>query len=121
MVTVYQDIINSSAIFALAWSQGGPPAYSETLRADTQIRGALIVMSPFVPQDLPPLENAQGKAFYILHSPDDPLPISMALQARDLLEENGAVTHLEMYPGGHELPDDILERLRDGFRWLEKN
>ena len=41
-------------------------------------------MSVFKPDQLPPLANAEGRAYFILHSPDDFIPIRMTHEARDV-------------------------------------
>ena len=77
-------------------------------------------MSVFKPQTLPPIENANGLAFYILHSPQDFIPIKYAEAARDQLRAAGATTKLATYEGGHGWRRGVYQDLRDGIRWLEE-
>ena len=59
-------------------------------------------MSVFKPGLLPPLEKAEGHAYFLYHSPDDRVcPFRMAEQAEKDLKENGAVVKLTTYQGGH--------------------
>ncbi len=77
-------------------------------------------MSVFKPQTLPPIENASGLAFYILHSPQDFIRMEYAEAARDQLRAAGAKTKLTTYEGGHGWRRTTYPNLRDGIRWLEK-
>ncbi len=77
-------------------------------------------MSVFKPDRLPPLANAEGRAYFILHSPDDFIPIRMTHEARDVLHENGARVELVTYAGGHGWRGDVYGNLRRGIHWLEQ-
>jgi predicted esterase len=77
-------------------------------------------MSVFKPDQLPPLENAKGHAYYVLHSPEDFIPIRMAEQACDALGEHGATVKLETYSGGHGWRGDVYGMIRTGIQWLEE-
>lgn len=120
---VIQDVkskveVNAECIYVLAWSSGGPAAYAMTLRVDNPIKGAFIAMSVFKPRQLPKLENAKGQAFYLLHSPEDFIPMAIPEQALTLLREHGATVRLETYPGGHGWKGDIFGTIRTGMKWL---
>lgn len=112
--------IDERHIFVLAWSSSGPAAYAIALQPNTRVTGAFVAMSVFKPQTLPPIENASGLAFYILHSPQDFIPIRDAEAARDQLRAAGAKTKLTMYKGGHGWRGNIYQNMRDGIRWLEE-
>jgi poly(3-hydroxybutyrate) depolymerase len=56
--------------FTLTWSSSGPAAYALSLNSD-KITGSFIAMSVFKPGQLPPLEKAKGRAYFLYHSPDD--------------------------------------------------
>jgi len=107
-------------VYVLGWSSGGPPAYAATLTPESSIQGAFILASVFKPPYLPDLAGADGKSFFILHSPDDFIPIRMAEQARDNLQAHGARTLLETYPDGHGWPRKLDVVMR-GLEFLEKD
>ncbi|MEZ6242119.1 MAG: hypothetical protein R3B57_03670 [Phycisphaerales bacterium] len=113
--------IDPRNIYILGWSSGGPASYATTLTAGSPIRGALVAMSVFKPEMLPPLNAAAGKAFYILHSPQDFIPMRFPEDARDRLARAGAKTKLEPYEGGHGWHADPFALIRAGVEWLEKN
>jgi predicted esterase len=69
---------------------------------------------------LPPLKHAEGRSFYILHSPEDFIPIRMAEQAETKLRANGGRAKLATYEGGHGWRSDVYGMIREGVRWLEK-
>ena len=112
--------IDEKYILMLAWSSSGPPTYAITLLPDTRVRGAFVAMSVFKPEMLPPIENVSDLAFYILHSPQDFIPIKHAEAARDQLRAAGAKTKLTTYKGGHGWRGNVYQNLRDGIRWLEE-
>lgn len=115
-----REPIDANHVYVLGWSSGGPPAYTATLDPKTSLRGAFILASVFKPPFLPHLAGADGKSFFILHSPDDFIPIRMAEQARDELQAHGATTLLETYPDGHGWPRrlDVVAR---GLAFLERH
>jgi predicted esterase len=79
-------------------------------------------MSVFVPQKLPPLKNAKGQAYYLLHSPEDQVcRVFFARWARNALRQNKAWVTLATYAGGHGWHGDYFGNMRQGIRWLQKN
>lgn len=112
--------IDSRYVFALGWSSGGPPIYSAVLQKETALRGAFIAMSVYKPNQLPSRENARGKAFYLLHSPEDFIPIRMARQAETDLSKHGARVKLQTYEGGHGWHGNVYGMIREGVLWLER-
>ncbi len=112
--------IDARYVFALGWSSGGPPVYSAMLQKETALRGAFIAMSVYKPNQLPSREHARGRAFYILHSPEDFIPIRMAQQAELDLSGRGARVKLQTYEGGHGWRSDVYGMIRAGVEWLEK-
>ena len=112
--------IDPRYVFLLGWSSGGPPVYASALSETTSVTGAFVAMSVYKPNFLPSEKNAKGRAFYILHSPKDFIPLSMAEDARDRLGENGARVELETYSGGHGWHGDVYGMIRTGVEWLEK-
>ncbi len=108
-------------IFALGWSSGGPAVYATSLRAGTHLTGSFVAMSVFKPAEYPSLKKARGHSYYILHSPQDFIPISMAETARDELRRMGAKAELRTYDGGHGWRGDVYGEIRRGVAWLEAN
>jgi predicted esterase len=112
--------VDARYIFALGWSSSGPAVYAAALQKDTALRGAFVAMSVYKPQQLPSREHARGRAFYILHSPEDFIPIRMAQQAELDLSGRGARVQLQTYAGGHGWRGDVYGSIREGIRWLEQ-
>ncbi len=113
--------INPDYVFLLGWSSGGTACYSIALQERTQTTGAFVAMSVFKPANYPSLKNAEGRAFYILHSPEDFIPIKMAETAEKRLSEKGAAAELARYAGGHGWRGDVYGNIRKGIEWLEQH
>ena len=114
--------LNRNHIFTLSWSSGGPAAYAYSLRKAKSATGSFIAMSVFEPENLAPLEQAKGHAYFIFHSPtDETCPVSMAEAAAEALNKNGATVKLQKYGGGHSWPSYPYGRITSGIRWLEEN
>lgn len=112
--------IDDRSIFTLSWSSSGPAAYATSLYPDTQVTGSFVAMSIFRPNQLPSLDRAKDHRYFILHSPQDFIPISQAREAERLLTENGAHVRLKTYQGGHGWRDDPYGNMRMGIQWLEQ-
>jgi poly(3-hydroxybutyrate) depolymerase len=108
-------------LFTLSWSSSGMLAYGLALDPERGVTGSFVAMSVYKPDELPSLKKAKGERFYILHSPDDKVcPPRMAEQARDELDEAGAIVEYATYAGGHGWQGDVYGNLRTGLAWLEK-
>lgn len=114
-----QTRIDRKHVYALGWSSGGPPVYYAALQPDAPVRGAVVAMSVFHPEQLPPLENAKDKAFYVLHSPTDFIKMDFPNAAISGLKAAGAHTHLQTYEGGHGWHGDVFGMIRAAVEWLE--
>jgi predicted esterase len=112
--------IDPRHIYSLSWSSGGPAAYAVSLQKSTMVKGSFVAMSVFKPAQLPPLDAAKRHAYYILHSPQDFIPIAMAKTARDRLGNYGASVRLQTYKGGHGWHGDVFGMIRTGMAWLEQ-
>jgi predicted esterase len=112
--------IDPKRIDALGWSSGGPPVYAISLNQPSPLRGAFVAMSVFKPESLPPVAGASGHRYYILHSPDDFIPMTFPKDAEEKLRQAGAKTKLVTYPGGHGWRGDVFGTIRAGFEWLDK-
>ena len=78
-------------------------------------------MSVFRPRELPPPEDAAGKAFFLLQSPQDQVtPIEHAEAAEKALKAAGAKVLLRRYEGGHGWRGDIWTMIGDGSGWLDQ-
>ena len=95
--------------------------YATSLRSGTRVTGSFVAMSVFKAEHYLSLENARGHSYYILHSPQDFIPISMAETARDELRGLGAKVELRTYEGGHGWHGDVYGEIRRGVEWLETN
>ncbi len=113
--------IDPRRVILLGWSSGGPPCYAEVLRKDSAVTGAFIAMSVFRPGELPALENAKDKAFYLLQSPQDKVtPVQHAEAAEKALQAAGAKVRLKRYDGGHGWRGDVWTMIGDGVKWLDQ-
>ena len=106
--------------FTLTWSSSGTNGYALPLIADTKVTGTFVAMSVFKPALLPPLTRAKGHPYFILHSPQDHIPIAEAEAARDALQKAGAIVELQTYEGGHGWRGDAIGNIRKGITWLEQ-
>jgi len=107
-------------LFTLAWSSSGTLAYTLGLERKTPVTGTFVAMSVFKPELLPSLRGAKGRSFFLLHSPEDFIPIRMAEEARDQLKEHGAEVEYATYPGGHGWKGDVYGMMRRGLEHLEE-
>jgi predicted esterase len=115
-----REHIAANGIYLLAWSSGGPAAYSIALQEESPVAGAFIAMSVFRPDELPSSFDASGKSFYLFQSPDDKITrFDNALRAESTLRGAGARLRLEPYAGGHGWHTG-LRGIAEAFRWLEE-
>jgi poly(3-hydroxybutyrate) depolymerase len=113
--------VDPKRIVVLAWSSGGPAAYSHALRPNTAIPvdRYFISQSVFHTESLPPLAGAKGKRFYLHHSRTDAMcEFADAEEARDRLRPAGAAVELVEYEGGHGWYGDMYDQIRKGIGWL---
>jgi predicted esterase len=113
--------VDEARVFALGWSSSGNATYASLLTPDSPVKGAMIAMSVFHPQVLPPLTGAKGKPFVIMHSGEDKMiPIRIAETAEKRLKEAGAQVQMVRMSGGHGWQDDPLGRIRSAVEWLQR-
>lgn len=113
-----QMSIDADNVYLLGWSSSGPPLYAYSLGTKKKTRGAFVAMSIFRDDVIPAKPEAKGGRFYILHSPDDFIPIAMAEKARDNLKAWGATVDYKTYAGGHGWRGDVFGMIRTGVEWL---
>jgi len=114
--------IDRSRIFVLAWSSGGPAAYSLSLQKKKSPTGFFVAMAVFRREWMGSLDEAKGEAYFLFQSPEDTqTEYSHAEDALKTLQKAGAKAELVSYPGGHGWHGDVFGYLRRGFAWLEKN
>jgi predicted esterase len=112
--------IDRRRVFALGWSSGGPAVYAASLAKDTPLTAVMPAMSVFFPTRLPSLAGAKGRAYYILHSPDDEVcRIQFARSAQTKLAEAGATVEFVEYAGGHGWQGDVFGNIAAGVEWME--
>ena len=88
---------------------------------DSPATGSFIAMSVFRPGQLPAVESARGKPFYLLQSPEDRVTtIQQAEAAEKALTAAGAKVRLRRYEGGHGWHGDIWKMIGEGIGWLEQ-
>jgi predicted esterase len=114
--------INPKHINTLSWSSSGMAGYAVALQEKTAVTGSYIVMSVFKPNQLPLLENAQGRFFAIQHSPEDRIcPFRMAKDAEKQLTEHGAKVKFTESPNGHGWSGNVFGLIRENINWLQQN
>lgn len=113
--------LDARHVYLLGWSSGGPPCYAAAVAKESRVRGALVAMSVFKPEQLGGLAGAKKRAFYLLHSPEDFIAMSFPERAVKDLEKAGARTTLVTYEGGHGWHGDVFGNIAAGVRWLEEN
>ena len=111
--------VDAKHVYALGWSSSGPAVYAAALRPRTPITGSFIAMSVYKPAEYPPVANAKGRPFYILHSPQDFIRMTFPENARKQLAAAGAKVKLQTYEGGHGWHGDPFEMIGAGIDWLE--
>jgi len=113
--------VDSSKVYALAWSSGGPAVYASLLGQDSPLSGAFIAMSVFRSNDFASLDAARGKKIHLLHSPEDRVcPYRMAEDALTKLKAVGAEVQLIDYAGGHGWHGPVFDNIRSGVDWLSE-
>jgi predicted esterase len=113
--------IDPRYVFTLTWSSSGPNGYLLSLDPKAGITGSFIAMSVFQPAQLPSLQTAKGRPYFLYHSPADFIPFAQAEAARDALRKAGAAVELVSYPGGHGWTGETMADIRKGITWLEEH
>ena len=85
------------------------------------ITGAFVTLPVWNSDQLSKLKQAKGRAFAILHSPEDFIPIRMAEAARDALSDAKVEVYYATYFGGHGWKDDPYAKMRAAIAFLEEH
>ena len=112
--------IDPNFVFTMGWSSSGTEVYRSALEKKTKVTGAFVAMSVWKPDLLPDLRHAKDRAFAILHSPEDFIPIRMAEAAEKELQEADAEVSYITYEGGHGWRDDPFGKMRKAIDFLEE-
>ena len=113
--------VDAARVFALGWSSSGSAAYSSVLTPGSPVKGAVVAMSVFQPQVLPPLAGAKGRRIVVMHADGDKLiPVRAAEAAEQRLKAAGADVRLVRMSGGHGWEDDPLGRIASAVEWLAR-
>lgn len=106
--------------FTLTWSASGMRGYALSLLPEAGVTGTFVAMSAFRPAALPSLVAVKGHPYFILHSPQDFIPIAHAMSARESLQKVGALVDLQEYEGGHGWHGNVFAEIRRGIAYLER-
>jgi phospholipase/carboxylesterase len=96
------------------FSQGAMLACDTALRTTRPLAGAVLLSGTLLAADewMPLMSKRKGMKVFQSHGSADPLlPISMAEQLRDLLNQAGLPVEWVGFRGGHEIPGVVLDRL----------
>ena len=104
--------------FMMGWSSSGPAIYSFAGHGKHSITGAFVAMSVFNPQSFAGAHHLKIARFYLLHSPQDFIPMSHPDAAKAALSKLGVPVKLDTYEGGHGWRGPVYDEIRAGFDFL---
>lgn len=114
--------IRPDHIFLHGEGSGGLAAYSCSLQAQTPFRGFSLLAAEFRSAQLPSLEAAKGRRYYIQASKQDKtVPYFLTTGAQTLLTKAGAIVALSPLSGDHtpRFNAETLDLLTKAVNWLE--
>jgi predicted esterase len=114
--------IHPSHIFLHGEGGGGLAAYSCSLQPQTPFKGFSLLGSEFRSAQLPPMEAAKGRRYYIQTSKEDKtVPYFLTTGAQTLLAKAGAAVALSPLAGDHtpRFNAETLDLLTKAVNWLE--
>jgi phospholipase/carboxylesterase len=114
MLDVLERELNvaSDRIVLGGFSQGSMLACDVALRGSRKFAGLVLLSSTLLGVDTwqPLMAAQQGLPILQTHGTHDPLlPYAMAVELRDLWQAAGAAVEFVSFPGGHELPNAVLD------------
>jgi len=104
--------------YLLGWSSSGPAIYSYAGHGKHEIKGAFVAMSVFDPKSFGGQNKLRVGRFYLLHSPQDFIPMSHPEAAKAALSNLGIPVKLDTYQGGHGWHGSVFDEIRDGMTFL---
>jgi phospholipase/carboxylesterase len=118
--------IDPARVVLLGFSQGGMLAHSLALTQPGRVAG-LIAHSSYLPlnaiQSSFHVDEAgvRGKPCLVLHGTRDPvIPVDWGRAARDTLMELGAAVDYLEFPGGHQMTEASLAKMREWLRQMHE-
>jgi phospholipase/carboxylesterase len=112
--------IDERNVFLMGFSQGAGMAFCIGMKHPEKFRGVIPVGGWLDPGEYSATEVARARKlgnFLVCHSPEDRMvPFDSAEEAKIFLAESGISHRLLSYPGGHSLPEDLLEQI---VRWMK--
>lgn len=115
---VAKQKVKVGKVVLLAWSSSGPAAYSYLAHGKHPVEGAFIAMSVFRPEFFGDAKTLHAKRVFLLHSPQDFIPIKIAEAGKSALESLGVSAQLLTYEGGHGWQGPVWENMRKGLAYL---
>lgn len=96
------------------FSQGAMLVTELLLETDIRPKSAILLSATLVNEDrwTSQMQNKKGLRYYQSHGNHDPiLPVELAEKLHDRLEENGWDGFLQIFQGGHEIPNKVIADL----------
>ncbi len=93
------------------FSQGAMLVTELLLETDLQPKGAILLSTTLVNEDswTAQMPERKGLRYYQSHGVQDPiLPVELAQRFHDRAEENGWDGFLQLFQGGHEIPNKVI-------------
>lgn len=112
--------IDDDEIYVLGWSSSGPAIWEMSAAKKAPVQRYFIAMSVFKKQRMPRKPSVRGRAWYLLHSPDDRVcPFRFAEEGKAYVEKAKGRVELTTYDGGHGWRGNVYGMIRKGLDWLE--
>lgn len=109
---------NLERIFFLGFSQGVSMAYRFAVSGKHPIAGVLACGADLPPDVSKMLTTAPRFPVFLVHGIEDTIvPLEKAKHAQSILRANGFHSDQFFFPGGHEIPADVVKKIGD---WIER-
>ncbi len=110
--------LDNTRVFVMGATDSGLGAYAGILDEKSRVTGGFFYSAAFKSAQLPPLKNAKGKRFYLLHPKENKTyPYLIAETAKTLLTQNGATVKLEELKAA--VASEIPQNTATALEWLE--
>ncbi len=101
-------------IFLLGFSQGVSMAYRLAVSGKITPKGLIACGADLPPDVRPKLRTVKKFPVLLTHGLEDALvPLHKAEEAEDILKENGFFVEKHLFPGGHEIPRSVVNKVGD--------